>query len=67
MFWAVRYARIAPTMSAMRASGRSAGAANQSSFIRRVPEPSPRNTRPGASLSTCRTAEAWTNGERANA
>ena len=54
-------------MSAMRPSGRSAGAANQSSFMRRVPEPSPRNTRPGASLSAWRIAEACTNGDRANA
>src|SRR4051794_17501905 len=54
-------------MSAIRARGRSAGAANQSSFIRRVPAPRPRNVRPLASRSACRIADAWTNGDLAKA
>ena len=67
MFGATRKARIACTSSDMRDSTGWKSVPNQSLFMRRVPAPRPRNTRPGAASWICRIEAAWAQGLRVNA
>ncbi len=55
------------TSSRMRAAGRSKRTSYQSSFMRRVAEPSPSTMRPPESSSMSMAALAWSSGVRVNA